>query len=120
MFARTANEALVALDEQDFDAVVTNLDVSGMTGTELLQEIRERKPNVWRFLRAEPQAAHETAHWAGAADQLIETPLDAQAIQTRLAQAFDKGFWRPHPVAQNLLHSCPLLPSPPKMYHRML
>src|SRR5215212_7363196 len=88
MFARSGDEALVALDEQDFDAVVSNLTLTGMTGTELLHEVRERRPKVWRFLRAEPKAAHETAHWAGAADQLIEAPLGAEAIQERLSQAF--------------------------------
>jgi putative nucleotidyltransferase with HDIG domain len=120
MFARSGDEALVALDEQDFDAVVSNLDLTGMTGTELLHEVRERRPKVWRFLRAEPQAAHETAHWAGAADQMLEAPLGAEGIQTRLSQAFRNGFWRPSSVAQTLLSTCPMLPSPPKMYHRML
>jgi putative nucleotidyltransferase with HDIG domain len=120
MFARTSEEALVALDEVELDAVVSNLSISGMTGTELLHEVRERRPTVWRFLRAEPREAHETAHWAGAADQMIEAPSGAEAIQSRLSQAFKNGFWRPSNVAQDLLATCPQLPSPPKMYHRML
>jgi putative nucleotidyltransferase with HDIG domain len=119
-FAHAAEEALAALDEQDFDAVVCNLALPKITGTDFLHEIRERKPNVWRFLRSKPGAAHEIKGWAGAADQLLEIPLAADAIQNRLEQAFNKGFWRPSAICQSLLAGCPVLPTPPKLYHRML
>lgn len=119
-FAHTGDEALAALDEQEFDAVVSNLFLRGMSGPDFLHTVRERKPQAWRFLRAERHNAHDVKGWAGAADQLIEAPLNAEAIQTRLAQAFSNSFWRPTPVAQTLLAGCPLLPSPPKIYHRLL
>jgi putative nucleotidyltransferase with HDIG domain len=119
-FAHAAEEALAALDEQDFDAVVSNLSLNKMSGTDFLHEIRERKPAVWRFLRAKPGATHDIKGWAGAADQLIEVPLAAEAIQNRLEQAFNKGFWRPSSVAQSLLAGCPVLPTPPRLYHRMM
>src|SRR4051812_41035038 len=119
-FAHAAEEALAALDEQDFDAVVANLTLPKITGTDFLQEIRERKPAVWRFLRAKPGAAHEIKGWAGAADQLLEIPLPIETIQARLETAFNKGFWRPTPTAQSLLAGCPTLPTPPRLYHRML
>jgi putative nucleotidyltransferase with HDIG domain len=119
-FAHAAEEAMAALDEQDFDAVVCNLTLPKQTGTDFLHELRERKPQVWRFLRAKPGASHDVKGWAGAADQLLEIPLGADAIQTRLEQAFNKGFWRPTAIAQSLLAGCPILPTPPKLYHRML
>ena len=119
-FAHTADEALVALDEQGFDAVVTNLSLRGMSGPEFLHEVRQRRPEVWRFLRAEAKTTHEAHGWAGAAHQLIENPSDAEAIQTRLIKAFRSEYWMPNPIAQSLLTNCPILPSPPKLYHRIL
>lgn len=118
-FAHAGDEALVAMDEQEFDAVVSNLKLRGMSGADLLQEVRQRKPDVWRFLRCEPRSAHEARGWAGAAHQFIPT-RDAAAIETRLAQAFRKEVWMPGPVAENLLITCPFLPSPPKVYYRIL
>jgi putative nucleotidyltransferase with HDIG domain len=119
-FAHAGDEALVALDEQEYDAVVSNLSLRGMSGADLLHEVRERRPGIWRFLRAQAKNAQDFPGWAGAADQLIEAPLGAEAIQDRLAKAFKNGFWKPGAVAQNLLASCPNLPSPPKIYHRLL
>ena len=118
-FAHAGDEALVAMDEQDFDAVVTNLRLNGMTGPDLLHEVRQRRPEVWRFLRGEPEYAQQSTGWAGAAHQFIEA-TDAQSIQNRLAQAFRKEFWMPSPTAENLLTTCPFLPSPPKLYYRIL
>jgi putative nucleotidyltransferase with HDIG domain len=118
-FAHGAEEALVALDEQDYDAVVANLALPGMSGAELLQEIRCRRPDVWRFLRAQADAVAENKGWAAAAHQLIEPPAGVDAIQSRLTNALDGEAWRPNAVAETLLATCPLLPSPPKLYYRM-
>src|SRR5438128_2288059 len=78
-FAHAADEALVALDEQEFDAVVSNVQLRGMNGAELLHEVRHRRPEIWRFLRGEPQIIHETKGWAGAAHQFIDAPCGAEA-----------------------------------------
>ncbi len=118
-FAHAGDEALVALDEQEFDAVITDLSLRGMTGPELLHEVRQRRPEIWRFLRGRPQVAHESTGWAGAAHQFIEGS-GAEEIESRLAQAFRREFWMPGPVAENLLATCPLLPSPPQVFYQIL
>jgi putative nucleotidyltransferase with HDIG domain len=119
-FAHGGDEALVALDEQDFDAVVANLTLPGMSGAELLQEVRHRKPDVWRFLRAQPEAVAKANSWAAAAHQVIDLPVDVEELQIRLNLAFTQQVWKPTPVAETLLSTCPLLPSPPKLYYRMV
>jgi putative nucleotidyltransferase with HDIG domain len=119
-FAHGGDEALVALDEQEFDAVVANLILPGMSGAELLQEVRHRRPDVWRFLRAQPEAVAKADGWAAAAHQVIDLPVGVEDIQTRLNLAFTQQVWKPTPVAETLLSTCPLLPSPPKLYYRMV
>ncbi len=119
-FAHTADEALVALDEQSFDAIISNLNLRGMSGPEFLHEVRNRRSDVWRFLRADPRSVQDTRGWAGAAHQLIEFPAGAEAIQQRLTKAFREEFWKPGAIAQTLLTTCPVLPSLPKVYHRIL
>lgn len=119
-FAHGGDEALVALDEQDYDAVVANLTLPGMSGADLLQEVRYRRPDVWRFLRAQPESVGKCQAWAGAAHQVIDLPVDVEELQTRLSAAFTNQVWKPTPVAETLLSTCPLLPSPPKLYYRMV
>src|SRR5687767_2502702 len=119
-FAHGADEALVALDEQDYDAVVANLTLPGMSGAELLQEVRQRRPDIWRFLRAQPESVAKANNWAGAAHQVIDLPDGVEDIQTRLNLAFTNQVWKPTPVAESVLSTCPLLPSPPKLYYRMV
>jgi putative nucleotidyltransferase with HDIG domain len=119
-FAHGADEALVALDEQDYDAVVANLKLPGISGAELLQEIRSRRPDIWRFLRAQPDEVANCSGWAGAAHQVIDLPVGVEDIQTRLNLAFTNQVWKPSPVAETLLSTCPLLPSPPKLYYKMV
>lgn len=120
-FAHGGDEALAALDAEDFDGVVTNLRLPGvMDGTEFLHEVRHRRPGVWRFLRAEGRQANESRCWMGAAHQLLSPPLDATGIEARLTRAFRHEVWRPRSEAQDLLAKCPKLPSPPAMYYRML
>ncbi len=44
--AGTAEEALKLLEERDFDVVITDVRLPGMSGVELVSEIRERKPYI--------------------------------------------------------------------------
>src|SRR4051794_15705235 len=108
-FAHGGDEALVALDEQNFDAVVANLTLPGMSGTDLLQEVRHRRPDIWRFLRAQPEAVARTEGGAAAAHRLIDLRVGVKNTQTRLNQAFTQQVWKPNPVAETLLSTCPLL-----------
>lgn len=120
-FAHGGDEALAALDDENFDGVVTNLRLPGvMDGAEFLHEVRHRRPGVWRFLRADGRQANESRCWMGAAHQLISPPTNASAIEARLTRAFRHEVWRPRAEAQDLLAKCPKLPSPPSMYYRML
>ncbi len=48
--ARTPREALGILEEQDFDAVLTDYKMPGMTGVELLAVVARLQPNAGRLL----------------------------------------------------------------------
>lgn len=48
--ARTPREALRILDEQDFDAVLTDYKMPGLTGVELLARVARLQPSAARLL----------------------------------------------------------------------
>ena len=81
-FAHSADEALAALDEESYDAMVTNLRLPGMDGADLLQEARSRRPEMLRFMRSEASDAALGDRWIGAAHQLLDRPSNAQVIES--------------------------------------
>ena len=42
----SAHEGIDAIEDQDFDAIITDLSLDGMTGIEICQRCRENRPNV--------------------------------------------------------------------------
>ena len=46
VFKTSADEALKALKEEDFDVVVTDLNMAGMTGTDLCRRLVASCPDV--------------------------------------------------------------------------
>jgi hypothetical protein len=117
-FAHGGDEALVALDEQNYDAVVANLTLPGMSGAELLQEVRHRRPDIWRFLRAQPEAVamprlgrgrapgDRSAGWGRRYPDPPQPGIHPSGLETQ-------SLW-----LKLLLSTCPLLPSPPKLYYQ--
>jgi len=44
--ANSASEALQLIDKQDVDVVITDQRMPGMTGVELLRELKKKKPSI--------------------------------------------------------------------------
>jgi putative nucleotidyltransferase with HDIG domain len=83
-FANSADEALEQLDREPCDVLVTDIRMPGMTGVELMEEVRSRYPHVVRIALS-GQASRETVlRSAGPAHQYLPKPCDADAIKGTL------------------------------------
>lgn len=84
-------EALVALRDGSFDVVVTDLQMPGMSGLELIREIERRRFGV-QVLMVTAHASVETAVEAmrhGAFDYL-EKPYDVDRLEASVARAMQR------------------------------
>lgn len=84
-------EALAALRDGSYDVVVTDLQMPGMSGLELIREIERRRFGV-QILMVTAHASVETAVEAmrhGAFDYL-EKPYDVDRLETSVARALDR------------------------------
>lgn len=84
--AATANEALVILEQEEVDWLVTDLKMPGMDGLELIKRLRERYPAVKLVLMSaygSPTVAKE-AKELGA--MFMNKPFDADALIDALSE----------------------------------
>ncbi len=90
--AASGEEALEKLDHQDYDVVLTDIRMPGLTGVELLAKIKERSPDVVVILLT-GYASLETAIESlrlGAHDYLVK-PSSSQDIRDSVSRGLDRA-----------------------------
>jgi DNA-binding response OmpR family regulator len=86
--ARSGREALSAVEEQTFDAVVLDLSMPGLDGIETLRRLRQMLPELQVMIlsgRATVQTAVEATR-LGATD-IFEKPTDVETLVQRIRAA---------------------------------
>ncbi len=86
----SAQECLDWVRDRDIDVVVTDIQMPGMSGVELCQQLRERHPNLLSILLT-GLGTYETAISAvrsGAYDYLTK-PVKVEVLEVALKRAFD-------------------------------
>src|SRR5262245_58063093 len=87
-FAKSGLQALASMSQSPCDAIIADLQIPGLTGAQLLDEVMQRSPNTLRFVRAS-LADHQAAmRCVGTAHQYLLKPCDAQTIGHALERAF--------------------------------
>ena len=86
--ARTPREALECLDEQSFDAVLTDYKMPGMTGVELLAKVARLQPNAARLLiTGWSQAVSDEEIEAIEIDAVLPKPWEDTELKDALRKA---------------------------------
>lgn len=95
--AASGDEALEMMDRQDYDIVLTDIRMPGLSGVELLAKIKERAPDVVVILLT-GYASLETAIESlrlGAHDYLVK-PSSSQDIRDSVARALERAHSLKH------------------------
>jgi len=87
--ASDGKDALRLLDEQDFDLILMDLRIPGMSGCETAKRIRQRDSEQGRFTRivgltASPLLEDQRRAKAAGMDGVLVKPIDDTALQTVL------------------------------------
>lgn len=115
-FASSGNQALDAIRSQTFDAIVSDLQLPGPSGNEVLAETAKLQPKALRFVYAATNASPLLRRCVGQAHQLLAKPASAETILAALDRAFAMQVWLPDGPTQNLVAELDRLPSPPDLY----
>ena len=80
-FALGGPEALAALAGADFDVVVTDMRMPGMTGAQLLREVRRRHPRVARIVLSGQSDREHLQQLVDVPHEYLAKPCDADVLK---------------------------------------
>ena len=119
-FATSGAEALSKLGEMPADVVVTDMRMPGMSGREVLFEVKRLYPQTIRFVLSGYADSSSVMQVAGTAHQYLSKPCDIATLKAALSRAF---------ALRQLLHderlvhrigSVDSLPSLPSIYQKIV
>jgi putative nucleotidyltransferase with HDIG domain len=119
-FAKGGLQALASLSQSPCDAIVADMQIPGMSGAQLLDEVMQRSPQTLRFIRASLADQQAAMKCVGTAHQYLLKPSDAQTISHALERAFTLESWLPSETVQKVIAQMKKLPSPPTLYFKIV
>ncbi len=114
------SHALETLRQNPCDAVVAELNLPGMDGAALLNEVMERHPRTVRFVLSDLSRQDAVLKCIGRAHQFLAKPCDPQILASALGRAFALDFWLPTEHTARALAGMHKLPSPPNLYFQVV
>jgi putative nucleotidyltransferase with HDIG domain len=118
--APTVPEALSLLAQQDFAAVVAEVESAESRSVALLNEITRRQPHILRLVISDPADTRATLKCIGQGHHHLLKPCGVAQILETLETPYRSENWRPSETAQELIGKMHHLPSPPKVYFQIL
>jgi HD-like signal output (HDOD) protein len=119
-YANDADEALDIMQQEAVDIVVSETQLSGKQGSELLQEIQVRYPSTTRLLfsgEAMRTPAQEIVHHA---HQFIAKPCNSDELINILQRIIHLRSLLNNPSVEEMISSLGTLPSLPSTYQQMI
>jgi len=118
-FAPGAQEALEALEQAPFDAVVTDMRMPSMDGAELLERVRDHYPEVIRIILSGQSEKEAMLRSIAPAHQYLAKPCDVRELKLRLSQAFASRDLVSNPAIAAAISRLRSLPSLPAIYSEL-
>ncbi|MGD9849718.1 MAG: HDOD domain-containing protein [Nitrospirales bacterium] len=115
-FVGNGAAALVSLEQNHWDVVVSDVRMPGMNGVELLNEVRKRHPQTIRILlsgQADKQLIFDAI---GPAHQYLAKPCDGEFLRATISRACALGDLLQDKNIKQLISKIESIPSLPSLY----
>jgi HD-like signal output (HDOD) protein/CheY-like chemotaxis protein len=119
-FSTTGEEALKKLAESEFDVIVTDMRMPGMSGSELLTEVLQRYPSIVRIVLSGTVEHDLVLRSASTAHQYLVKPCDAATLRTTLDTALRIREILVSPKLRSLVSRVTSLPSLPSVHAKLV
>ena len=119
-FAPGGPEALEAMGEAPFDVIVSDMRMPGMDGSQLLQEVRRRHPEVVCIVLSGQSSEGMILRSVGPAHQYLSKPCDAETLRATVTRACALRDILHSDSLQRLVTQLRTLPSLPALYTELL
>lgn len=112
-FVGSGAEALESIDRAPSDVVVTDMRMPGMSGAELLDEVRRRRPETVRIVLSGQSDRESTLRSLGPTHQYLSKPCDSEMLKRTVGRACRLRDLLRDPVLKSLVSGMDSLPSLP-------
>jgi HD-like signal output (HDOD) protein len=119
-FLSSAMEALELLEQQSFDAIISDMRMPGMDGAQLLTAVMKSQPDVVRIILSGQLDQKMALKTVRSAHQHLSKPCDAELIKSTLAQAFALRDILNNDNLKKLVSKIESLPSLPSLYMEIM
>jgi HD-like signal output (HDOD) protein/ActR/RegA family two-component response regulator len=114
--ASTGEEALEVVKSGDFDVVVTDLRMPGMSGIDLIEEVIKIRPCASRVIISGLENQEEVARCLNSTHQFLPKPFTAKALKATLGRLGGVESYLRDPKLQALFGRLGRVPSFPTLY----
>lgn len=119
-FAATANKALKEMAVEPFDVVVANMQLNGMNGAELLQQVGQKYPKTLRFILGDVADQELIMNCIGGTHQFIAGPCQPGVLISVVQRSLALDAWLTTDEIRKLTPRLQRLPSLPSTYFEVL
>jgi len=118
-FVNSAAAALEALAKEPYDAVVSDMRMPLMDGAQLLEEIKQRHPDVVRMILSGQSSREAVYRSISPAHQFLTKPCDPKELVARLSQAFAMRDLLANQALKTVISRLRSIPSLPTLYEEV-
>lgn len=115
-FVASGSEALARLAAKPYDVIISDMRMPVMDGLQLLQTVRERYPQMVRFILSGQTDREAMLHSVGAIHQFISKPCEHDVLKARVTRALDLQRLLQAPRLREVVTGIGVLPSLPSLY----
>lgn len=119
-FASTPKEVFEKLGRQSIDAIVTDMDMPGMDGNQLLDLVRQTNPSIMRFVLSGNITDTQVMRSTSLVHQVIAKPCSPEHIFNVVERACRLRDLLTEPQLLRIITGIKNLPSVPVLYNRLL
>jgi putative nucleotidyltransferase with HDIG domain len=118
-FVESAAAALTALEKEPYDAVVSDMRMPMMDGAQLLEQVKQRYPDVVRMILSGQSNREAVYRSISPAHQFLSKPYDPQELAARLGQAFAMRDLLANQSLKTMISRLRSIPSLPILYEEI-
>jgi HD-like signal output (HDOD) protein/CheY-like chemotaxis protein len=111
--------ALDALDRDAYDAIITDMRMPVMDGAQLLEQVKQRHPEVVRIVLSGQSSREAIFRSIAPAHQFLSKPCDPQDLVNRLGEAFAMRDLLSNRSIKTIISRMRSIPSLPALYEEL-
>lgn len=120
-FSQSGEAALEAMEKfPDFDVVVTDLNMEGISGADFLLRVREEYPKTVRFVLSGSTDAQLMLKVSNVAHQVLGKPCEPRQLYSAVSRAFSLRDQLDNESMRKVLNRMEKLPALPGLYEKIL